>query len=78
MFNCIVSSADEQVKQQEKITKLTNTREEMLQAKKKEAELHKQKTAEMYNNMAKSAPAGAEKKLDTTILKPESKRRLDR
>lgn len=49
----------------------------MLQAKKKEAEQHKQKTMEMYNNMAKSAPAGAEKKLDTTILKPESKSKLE-
>lgn len=53
------------------MTKLTNTREEMLQAKKKEAELHKQQTAQMYENMAKSAPAGGQKKLDTTILKSE-------
>lgn len=54
------------------MTKLTNTREDMLQKKKQEAELHKQRTAQMYDNMAKSAPAGAQKNLDTSILKTET------
>lgn len=54
------------------MTKLTNTREDMLQKKKQEAELHKQRTAQMYDNMAKSAPAGDHKKLDTSILKTET------
>lgn len=42
------------VEREEKMTKLTNTREDMLQKKKQEAELHKQRTAQMYDNMAKS------------------------
>ena len=41
----------------------------MLQQKKKEAEQHKQRTMAMYDNMARSAPAGGDKKLDTNILK---------
>lgn len=53
----------------EKLTRLTNTREDMLQQKKKEAEQHKQRTMAMYDNMARSAPAGGDKKLDTNILK---------
>lgn len=60
------------VEREEKMTKLTNTREDMLQKKKQEAELHKQRTAQMYDNMAKSAPAGEQKKLDTSILKTET------
>lgn len=47
----------------------------MLQAKKKEAEQHKQRTMAMYDNMAKSAPAGDQKKLDANILKAESMNR---
>ena len=54
------------------MAKLTNTREDMLQAKKKEAEHHKQRTMAMYDNMAKSAPAGGQQKLDTSILKSET------
>lgn len=58
--------------EQEKLTKLTNTREDMLQKKKQEAEQHKQRTMAMYDNMAKSAPAGGQKKQDVSILKTES------
>ncbi|OTF82640.1 hypothetical protein BLA29_002388 [Euroglyphus maynei] len=57
----------------EKLTRLTNTREDMLQQKKKEAEQHKQRTMAMYDNMARSAPAGGDKKLDTNILKQDTK-----
>ena len=57
---------------EEKMTKLTNTREDMLQAKKREAETHKQRTMAMYDNMAKSAPAGEQKTLDVNILKTET------
>lgn len=45
----------------------------MLQQKKKEAEAHKERTMAMYDNMAKSAPAGDQKRLDTSMLKPENK-----
>lgn len=58
--------------EKEKLARLASTREDMLQQKKKEAEQHKQKTMAMYDNMAKSAPAGAPKKLDTAILKSET------
>jgi len=56
----------------EKLAKLTNTRQDMLQEKKKQAEQHKERTMAMYDNMAKSAPAGAHKKPDVNILKTES------
>lgn len=48
----------------------------MLQNKKKEAEQHKQRTMAMYDNMAKSAPAGGDKKLDVNVLKSETKSKL--
>ena len=57
----------------EKLAKLTNTREEMLQKKKAEAEAQKQRTMAMYDNMAKSAPAGANKQMDSNILRTETK-----
>ena len=63
------------VERDEKVTKITNTQEERLQAKKKEAEVHKQRTMAMYDNMAKSAPAGDQKRLDTAILKNEPPKR---
>lgn len=75
MSHSVIDNTVEQQKEKERIEKLTNTREEMLKQKKREAELHKQKTAAMYDNMAKSAPAGAEKKLDTQILRAEPKKR---
>lgn len=56
----------------EKLAKLTNTRQDMLQEKKKQAEQHKERTAAMYDNMAKSAPAGGQKRQDVNILKTES------
>lgn len=56
----------------DKLDRLTNTRQDMLQQKKKEAELHKQRTMQMYDKMAKSAPAGGDKKLDTSVLKPQT------
>jgi hypothetical protein len=56
----------------EKLAKLTNTRQDLLQEKKKEAEQHKQRTLEMYDKMAKSAPSGGQKKQDVNILKTES------
>lgn len=66
--------AAKKVERDEKLTRLTNTREDMLQQKKKEAEQHKQRTMAMYDNMARSAPAGGDKKLDTNILKQDTKR----
>ena len=57
----------------EKLAKLTNTRDEMLKKKKAEAEAQKQRTMQMYDNMAKSAPAGANKQMDTSILRTETK-----
>ncbi|XP_027200099.1 uncharacterized protein LOC113794200 [Dermatophagoides pteronyssinus] len=65
--------AAKKVERDEKLTRLTNTREDMLQQKKKEAEQHKQRTMAMYDNMARSAPAGGDKKLDTNILKQDTK-----
>lgn len=54
---------------EDKLTKLTNTREDMLQKKKKEAEEHKQRTLAMYDNMAKSSPAGDRKQMDIGVYK---------
>lgn len=54
---------------EDKLTKLTNTREDMLQKKKKEAEDQKQRTLAMYDNMAKSSPAGDRKQMDIGVYK---------
>ncbi len=56
-------------KRDEKLNKLTNTREDMLQKRQKEATEHKQRTLAMYDQMAKSAPAGGDKKMDIGIYK---------
>ncbi|KAF7487817.1 hypothetical protein SSS_01327 [Sarcoptes scabiei] len=64
--------AQKKPQRDDKLDRLTNTRQDMLQQKKKEAELHKQRTMQMYDKMAKSAPAGGDKKLDTSVLKPQT------
>jgi len=61
--------AAEKAKREEKLNKLTNTREDRLQQKQKEAAEHKQRTLAMYDQMAKSAPAGGDKKMDIGIYK---------
>lgn len=40
----------------------------MLQERQRKAAEHKQRTLAMYDNMAKSAPAGGKKKMDIGIL----------
>lgn len=66
MFNIIENIL---AKRNEKLDRLTNTREEMLKKKQKEAEEQKKRTLAMYDNMAKSAPAGGDKKLDIGVYK---------
>jgi hypothetical protein len=61
--------AADKAKRDEKLNKLTNTREDMLQKRQKEATEHKQRTLAMYDQMAKSAPAGGDKKMDIGIYK---------
>lgn len=41
-----------------------NTREDMLKDRQKKAAEHKQRTLAMYDQMAKSAPAGGKKMMD--------------
>ncbi|RWS24198.1 Smoothelin-like protein 1, partial [Leptotrombidium deliense] len=53
----------------EKMNRLVNTREDMLQKKAKEAAEHKQRTLDMYDKMAKSAPAGGHKVMNVGLLK---------
>lgn len=54
---------------EEKLNKLTNSREERLQQRQKDATEQKQRTMAMYDNMAKSAPAGGDKKMDIGIYR---------
>lgn len=54
-------------KRDDKLARLTNSREEMLQERQKKATEQKQRTLAMYDQMAKSAPAGAKKKMDIGI-----------
>lgn len=61
--------ATQKGKREDKLTKLTNTREEMLQKKKREAEEHKQRTLAMYDQMARSSPAGSHKAIDIGLYK---------
>lgn len=49
------------------MARLTNTREDMLQERQRRAAEHKQRTLAMYDHMAKSAPAGGNKKMDIGI-----------
>jgi len=53
---------------QDKSVSIETRREDRLQNKVKEAAEHKQKTLEMYDKMAKSGPAGANKRMDFGIL----------
>ena len=55
-------------KRDENLARLTNTREDMLLERQRKAVEHKQRTLAMYDNMAKSAPAGGKKKMDIGIL----------
>lgn len=59
--------AIERAKRDEKLARLTNTREEMLLERQRKATEHKQRTLAMYDQMAKSAPAGGKKKMDIGI-----------
>lgn len=56
-------------KRDEKLARLTNSREDALRKKKEDAEQQKQRTLAMYENMAKSAPAGGQKVMDIGIYK---------
>ena len=51
------------------MNKITDSREERLQQRQKAAHDQKQRTMAMYDNMAKSAPAGGDKKMDIGIYK---------
>lgn len=55
-------------KRDEKLARLTNTREDMLIERQRKAAEHKQRTLAMYDNMARSAPAGGKKTMDIGIL----------
>ncbi|CAG2117209.1 unnamed protein product [Medioppia subpectinata] len=59
----------EKARREEKLNKLTNSREDRLQAKQKEANEQKLRTMAMYDSMAKSAPAGGDKRMDIGIYK---------
>ena len=48
---------------------VTDSREERLQKKQREANEQKQRTMAMYDRMAKSAPAGGDKKMDIGIYR---------
>ncbi|KAI2804338.1 hypothetical protein BLOT_003320 [Blomia tropicalis] len=54
----------ERAKRDEKLDRLMNTREDMLKDRQKKAAEHKQRTLAMYDQMAKSAPAGGKKMMD--------------
>lgn len=58
----------ERGKRDEKLARLTNTREDMLKVRQQRAVEHKQRTLAMYDQMAKSAPAGGKKQMDIGIL----------
>lgn len=60
--------AIERAKRDEKLARLTNTREDMLIERQRKAVEHKQRTLAMYDNMARSAPAGGKKTMDIGIL----------
>ncbi|XP_054155149.1 uncharacterized protein LOC128953660 isoform X2 [Oppia nitens] len=59
----------EKARREEKLNKLTNSREERLQQKQKEANDQKMRTMAMYDSMAKSSPAGGNKVMDIGIYK---------
>lgn len=52
-----------------KFEKQASMGEERIRKRQKEATEHKQRTLQMYDQMAKSAPAGGQKVLDVSILK---------
>ncbi|UYV79693.1 hypothetical protein LAZ67_18000295 [Cordylochernes scorpioides] len=56
-------------KTEEMLKRRENEREERLQKKKGDADNRKERTLAMYDQMAKSAPAGAPKTIDISILK---------
>lgn len=49
--------------------KMSNSREESIQKRKKDSMEHKQRTLEMYDQMAKSSPAGAQKVMNINVLR---------
>src|SRR2546429_4812286 len=49
--------------------KMANSREESIKKRQKEANEHKQRTLEMYDQMAKSAPAGGQKVMNINVLR---------
>lgn len=61
--------AKREVKTTKSTTSIEDRREESLQKKQREAAEHKQRTLAMYDQMAKSAPAGGDKKMDVGIYK---------
>lgn len=52
--------------------KALNSREETIKKRQAEAAEHKQRTLEMYDAMAKSAPAGGQKVMNLSLLKGSS------
>lgn len=52
-----------------RMDKLSNSREESIQRRHQEAIQHKQRTLEMYDQMAKSAPAGGQKVMNINVLR---------
>jgi hypothetical protein len=61
--------AVDKARREEKLNKLTNSREERLQQRQRNANEQKERTMAMYDQMAKSAPAGGDKKMDIGIYR---------
>ncbi|XP_075677997.1 uncharacterized protein LOC113790839 isoform X2 [Dermatophagoides pteronyssinus] len=59
--------AIERAKRDAKLERLTNSREEMIQERQRKAAEHKARTLAMYDQMARSAPAGGKKTMDIGI-----------
>lgn len=55
----------------QRIEKSLNLGQEMIQKRQKDAAEHKQKTLEMYDQMAKSAPAGGQKIMNVNMLRSQ-------
>lgn len=55
-----------------RMEKALNSREETIKKRQAEAAEHKQRTLEMYDAMAKSAPAGGQKVMNLSLLKGSS------
>lgn len=61
--------AADKARREVQMNKITDSREERLQQRQKAATEQKQRTMAMYDSMAKSAPAGGDKKMDIGIYK---------